>query len=87
MTKERSFKRRVRERMSKTGERYTAARRQISEKHGRVEAARASLAASTERPSDDKVEEVTGKKWEAWFSLLDGGAPVSASMERRSPSS
>jgi Domain of unknown function (DUF4287) len=72
MTKERSFKRRVRERMSKTGERYTAARRQTSsEKHGRVEAARASLAASTERPSDDKVEEVTGKKWEAWFSLLD----------------
>jgi hypothetical protein len=31
MTKERSFKRRVRERMSKTGESYTAARGHVPE--------------------------------------------------------
>jgi hypothetical protein len=31
MTKEKSFKRRVRERMSKTGESYTAARPRVAE--------------------------------------------------------
>ena len=71
MTKERSFKRRVRERMSKTGESYAAARSQVSEKRDRVHAARARLAATDDRPSDDKVAAVTGKRWEAWFSILD----------------
>ncbi|MGH2660188.1 MAG: DUF4287 domain-containing protein [Actinomycetota bacterium] len=71
MTKERSFKRRVRERMSKTGESYTAARGHVSQKRDRVQAARARLAAATERPSDDKIKEATGRKWEAWFSILD----------------
>jgi Domain of unknown function (DUF4287) len=70
MTKERSFKRRVRERMSKTGERYTSARSQVSQKRDRVQAARTTLAA--DRPaSDAKVEAVTGRTWEAWFSILD----------------
>ena len=71
MTKERSFKRRVRERMSKTGESYAAARGQVSQKRERVRAARTRLAATTERPSDDKVRAATGKRWEAWFSILD----------------
>jgi hypothetical protein len=71
MIKERSFKRRVRERMSKTGESYTAARSHVSEKRGRVQAARARLGANADRPSDDKVKELTGKRWEAWFSILD----------------
>jgi hypothetical protein len=71
MTRERSFKRRVRERMSKTGESYATARSQVSRKRDRVQAARATLAATTDRPSDDKVEAATGRQWEAWFSILD----------------
>jgi len=71
MITERSFKRRVRERMSKTGESYTAARSHVSEKRGRVQAARARLGANADRPSDDKVKESTGKRWEAWLSILD----------------
>jgi Domain of unknown function (DUF4287) len=71
MTKQRSFKRRIRERMSTTGERYAAARSQVSQKRDRVQAARARLAATADRPSDDKVVAVTGRRWEAWFSILD----------------
>jgi hypothetical protein len=71
MTKESSFKRRVRERMSKTGESYAAARSQLSQKRVRVQAARERLAATDDRPTDDKVAAATGKWWEAWFSVLD----------------
>ena len=71
MTKEKSFKRHVRERMSKTGERYTSARSQVSQKRDRVQAARTTLAAADRPASDSKVEEVTGRTWEAWFSILD----------------
>jgi hypothetical protein len=71
MTKEASFKRRVRDRMSKTGESYAAARSQVSERRDRVQAARTRLAATEDRPTDDKVAAATGQHWEAWFSLLD----------------
>jgi hypothetical protein len=71
MTKERSFKRRVRERMSKTGESYTSARSHVSQKRDRVQAASTRLAAVDKPASDSKVEEVTGRTWEAWFSILD----------------
>jgi hypothetical protein len=71
MTRESSFKRRVRERMSKTGESYAAARSQLSQKRVRVKAARQRLAATDDRPADDKVAAATGKRWEAWFSVLD----------------
>jgi hypothetical protein len=71
MTKESSFKRRVRDRMSKTGESYAAARSQLSPKRARVQAARERLAATDDRPTDDKVAAATGKRWEAWFSALD----------------
>jgi hypothetical protein len=71
MTTERSFKRRVRERMSKTGESYTSARSQVERKRDRVQAAAETLAATTDRPSDEKVVGATGREWEAWFSILD----------------
>ena len=71
MTKGASFKRRVRDRMSKTGESYAAARSQVSQKRDRVQAAHTRLAATEDRPTDDKVAAVTGRRWEAWFSLLD----------------
>jgi hypothetical protein len=71
MTKERSFKRRVRERMATTGESYTTARSQVSRKRDRVQSARTRLAATADRPTDDKVAAATGRRWEAWFSILD----------------
>jgi uncharacterized protein YndB with AHSA1/START domain len=71
MTKERSTKRRVRERMSKTGESYTTSRRHVVDKRERVKAARSRLAAIDDRPTDDKIEEATGRKWDAWFGVLD----------------
>ncbi len=76
MTKERSFKRRVRERMSKTGESYAAARSQTARKRDGIQAGGERPAETADRPSDDrpsdvKVEAATGKRWEAWFSILD----------------
>jgi uncharacterized protein YndB with AHSA1/START domain len=71
MTKDRSFKRRIRERMSKTGESYAAARRQVSQKRDRLQASRTRLSASADRPSDQKVTEATGRGWDAWFLILD----------------
>jgi hypothetical protein len=71
MTKQGSFKRRVRARMAETGERYAAARGQLSRKRDRVQAARSRLATLADRPSDDKVRAATGRRWEAWFGVLD----------------
>jgi Domain of unknown function (DUF4287) len=71
VTKEKSLKRRVRERMSKTGESYTTARSHVAQKRDRVQSARTRLAATADRPSDDKITEMTGRSWDAWFSILD----------------
>lgn len=71
MTESKTFKRRVRERMSKTGESYTAARTQVAQKRTRVQKASAALAADDKRPPEAKVKEATGKKWDQWFNLLD----------------
>jgi hypothetical protein len=72
MTEGKTFKRRVRERMSKTGESYTAARGQVVQKRDRNRAARARLAAADDRVSDAVIQRETGKKWDEWFRLLDG---------------
>jgi hypothetical protein len=61
MTTQKTFKRRVRARMAKTGESYTSARRML------IEA----------RPADEKVVAATGRSWEAWFGLLDAAGAVS----------
>ena len=72
MTTQKLFKRRVRERMVKTGEHYTAARRHVARSRDRIEAAApADLASATEIASDDKLREATGRSWEAWLTLLD----------------
>ena len=71
MTRQRSFKRRVRERMSRTGESYAAARTHVAQKRDRVHAASERLAAPADRPSDERVTEATGRRWEAWFAILD----------------
>jgi hypothetical protein len=68
MTKQRTFKRRVRERMAKTGESYTAARRMLIARGERPGGA----AVEFEPPvADERVLEATGRGWRAWFEQLD----------------
>lgn len=71
MTTQKLFKRRVRERMSKTGESYTAAHRHVARTRDRLVSARTELASASELASDERITEVTGRSWEAWLSLLD----------------
>jgi hypothetical protein len=84
MTRQKSFKGRVRARMDKTSESYTAARRQLLAKA--ADAAPADPGAvpvdpATERPvdapvakrpySDAVIQANTGRGWDDWFTLLD----------------
>ena len=66
MTGQRSFKRLVRARMEKTGERYAAARAALLA---------AEEPTTTEAPvltvSDEVIRRRTGRGWEEWFDLLD----------------
>lgn len=71
MTTQKLFKRRVRERMSKTGESYTAARSHAARTRDRLDDSRTRLASAIELASDEKITDVTGQGWEAWLSLLD----------------
>jgi hypothetical protein len=84
MTRNKSFKGRVRARMDKTGERYATARRQLVAKataKGEPEAPSApenqapatpAPASEVKRPySDDVVRANTGRVWDEWFTLLD----------------
>jgi len=68
MTRQKTFKRRVRARMKKTGERYTAARRVL------IPAGRRSQPPTTgfePTASDEAVVKATGRRWQRWFELLD----------------
>jgi hypothetical protein len=73
MTKQKTFKRRVRERMAKTGESYTAARRMLIATGARPD----TVVPDFEPPvPEERVVEATGRGWEAWFGTLDAwGAP------------
>jgi Domain of unknown function (DUF4287) len=64
MTTQQSFKRRVRARMEKTGESYTAARAQLLPPE------------YVPRIADEKVEAATGHVWRDWFDLLDDWGAV-----------
>ena len=68
MTRQKTFKRRVRDRMAKTGESYTAARRILIATGDRPETPTADF----EPPvADEKVAEATGRGWQGWFRVLD----------------
>jgi hypothetical protein len=69
MTKQRTFKRRVRERMAKTGESYTAARRMLIANGDRPESAVVEFKPPV---ADERMIEATGRGWQAWFEILDG---------------
>ena len=73
MTTQKTLKRRVRARMDKTGERYTAARRNVRSEHAPPEAP-----APTAPPpvSDDAVRKATGRGWDEWFTILDAAGAV-----------
>ena len=74
MTTHKTLKHRVRARMEKTGERYTAARRNVT-------AAAAAPSSEDQRPtptpsapppvSDEAVCKATGRGWDEWFAILD----------------
>lgn len=70
MTRQESFKRRVRARMARTGERYGAARRVLVEQAGGRGAGARVWAAQPEL-SDHAVRDATGRGWDEWCDLLD----------------
>lgn len=75
MTRQKSFKTRIRERMDKTGESYTTARQQLIDKAtspgGSAPADSQVIAVSGQRMSDEALARRTGKAWDEWFELLD----------------
>jgi uncharacterized protein YndB with AHSA1/START domain len=68
MTRQKSLKQRVRARMAKTGESYTAARRVLMSKGNRPATQKIRLET---RFSDEKVVAATGRTWQDWFALID----------------
>lgn len=71
MTTQKLFKRRVRERMSKTGESYTTARGHVARGRERLEGDRSRLDSARELASDAKLTEATGRDWQGWLAILD----------------
>ena len=74
MTENKSLKRRVRERMSKTGERYTAARRQVLDK-APTDTPR-DMPTTTRPPTDtptadEPLHGKTDRTWSQWVAQLD----------------
>jgi hypothetical protein len=68
MTTQKTFKRRVRERMARTGESYTAARRHLITAGDAPEPGTPTYQAVV---ADEKMLEATGKRHEEWFAILD----------------
>jgi hypothetical protein len=66
MTRQESFKRRIRARMEITGEKYGAARRVL------IEQANRSGWVSEPDVGDDRILEATGRGWDEWCSMIDG---------------
>jgi len=69
MTRQESFKVRVRARMEKTGERYMAARRVLLEQAANAQRRR--TWASEPEVSDDRVRAATGRSWDDWVDVLE----------------
>jgi hypothetical protein len=65
MTTQKALKKDIRERMAKTGERYTAARRNVRAKAGD------DWVTHDLGVSDEKVKEATGCDWKTWIYVLD----------------
>ena len=78
MTTRKTFKHRVRARMEKTGERYTAARRNVTAAANAIGPTAAAKPAPSALPpvSDESVRKATGRGWEEWFAILDDAGAV-----------
>lgn len=75
MTSQESFKKRIRARMEKTGEKYNAARRALleqAEQRERIPAADGGRRwAAQPEHSDEAVRDATGRGWDAWVDLIE----------------
>ncbi len=72
MTKQESFKRCVRARMEKTGERYAAARQALIEQaDGPNNGPRVRTWISQPETSDDAVTAATGRGWDQWIDVIE----------------
>lgn len=69
MTTQESFKRRIRERMAKTGERYAAARRALTPK---APTSVSRVWVSEPEFTDEVIRTNTGKSWNEWCDLIEG---------------
>jgi hypothetical protein len=69
VTENKTLKRRVRERMSKTGERYTSARRQVLAKSDALTPA--PTVAPPASPPDEPLHGPTSRTWSDWVRVLD----------------
>ena len=70
MTAHATFKKRIRSRMAKTGERYGAARRALISRSEGADSDDRVWASPPEHP-DESVIEHTGKSWNQWCDLID----------------
>ena len=68
MTRQETFKRRIRARMERTGERYTAARRALID---RSDGSGSGTWASEPDTSDETVRSATGREWNEWREVID----------------
>jgi hypothetical protein len=78
MTTHKTLKHRVRARMGKTGERYTAARRNVTAA-GAAPSPKATVKPAAGAPppvSDEAVRKATGRGWDEWFAVLDDAGAV-----------
>ena len=73
MTTQESFKRRIRSRMAKTGERYNAARRTLLAQGGSHASTAAAGWIAAPEASDALILAKTGRAWEEWVALIDAG--------------
>nr|MDQ3958519.1 DUF4287 domain-containing protein [Actinomycetota bacterium] len=72
MTRQKSFKERIRARMEKTGESYATARRQLVEKsEAEARKRQTPRTISRVRKNEESVRDNTGRTWDEWFALLD----------------
>lgn len=71
MPKQKDLKRLVRSRMKKTGESYTAARRQITTRTAPTAERPSKIFAHLAGITDDAVSKSTGRNWSEWVRLLD----------------
>ena len=78
MTTHKTLKRRVRARMDKTGERYTAARRNVIAEPASVASAAPKAPSASAPPlvSDEAVRRATNRGWDEWFAILDAAGAV-----------